>query len=98
MVSLETSLKQGSEKTKLKLLKNKKKMNVILITFVNITSSARIFGWRKTNKKKQTKKKKDIRTSVCRIRLKKKSEYKHEMMWSDVVSSVDALGYVEIMS
>lgn len=71
-------------------------MNVILITFVNITSSARIFGWRKTNKQK---KKKDIRTSVCRIRLKKKkSEYKHEMMWSDVVSSVDALGYVEIMS
>lgn len=71
-------------------------MNVILITFVNITSSARIFGWRKTNKQK----KKDIRTSVCRIRLKKKkkSEYKHEMMRSDVVSSVDALGYVEIMS
>lgn len=47
-------------------------------------------------KNKQTKKK-DIRTSVCRIRLKK-SEYKHEMMWSDVVSSVDAIGYVETMS
>lgn len=28
-------------------------MNVILITFVNITSSARIFGWRKTNKQKK---------------------------------------------
>lgn len=71
-------------------------MNVILITFVNITSSARIFGWRKTNKQK---KKRTSEPQSAELDLKKKkSEYKHEMMWSDVVSSVDALGYVEIMS